>query len=259
MAASQSAAAPDPDPLPDIITTNLVNWFDFGKSQCWNGTSTTINDLTSNNYSGTITGPSANWSKSTSNGGYLDLVNGESTKSQVSRNDSNAFAGVETGDFTIELWINMSMGDGPNMHMWMDFPNVTDNARILWKNNANHGYIMRVSPGFSSNGQWQWRSDVGGFSSGYTGWKHFVMSRSSGTIKVYLNDDEKDSWSNSHDFDVTSGASSPQYAIGNDDSSSPSSWMKARIAVYRLYVGKGLSSSEVEDNFDEEKSRFGVN
>lgn len=257
MGASQSMAPP-PDPLPDIITTNLVNWFDFGKSQCWNGTSTTINDLTSNNYSGTLTGSSSNWSKSTSNGGYLDLVNGESTKTQITRNDSNAFAGVETGDFTIEFWINMSMGDGANMHMWMDFPVISDNARILWKNISGYGtsYTMRVSPAFSSNGGWQWRSEVASFGSGYTGWKHFVMSRNSGTIKVYLNDDEKDSWSNSHDFDATGGDPAPQYAIGNNESANNS--MKARIAVYRLYVGKGLTSSEVGDNFDEEKSRFGV-
>tara|TARA_R100000655_G_C2937834_1_gene185160 strand:+ start:43 stop:831 length:789 start_codon:yes stop_codon:yes gene_type:complete len=249
------SSAPGPDPLPDIITTNLVTWFDFGKSQCWNGTSTTVTDLSDENNDGTLTGNSSNYSKSTANGGYLDLVNSQSVYSTVEL--VNSLFTMGTGDFTIEFWLNLFIGPS-NTHLWYSWPTDNaneDNARLIFKEQSTNTWRLRVSPALSTAGGWQYRSDVGTFTtSGYQGWWHFVMSRNSGTIKVYINNDEKDSWSNSHNFNYTANNGSH---IGYGQSAVSNS-LKARLAVYRLYSGKGLTSSEVGDNFDEEKTRFGL-
>ena len=253
------SSAPAPDPLPDIITTNLVNWFDFGKSQCWDGTSTTINDLTSNNYSGTLTGSSDNWSKSNSNGGYLDLVNGQSTKTKITRNDSGLFSTIGTGAYTIEFWINIYWGEGTNTQLFKNYPTANDNARIALKTTGSTTTV-RMSPKMAGASGWTYFSDFGEYSSGFGGWQHWVFSRSgtgANNMKGYINNQLKDTWTQPNNFDesLDTSLNNSGFSLGDDGTTT---YLIARFAVYRLYVGKGLTASEVEDNYDAEKQRFGL-
>ena len=253
-----AAAAGGDDALPNIITTDLENWFDFGNTSSWDGSSTTINDLSDNNYTGTLTGPSTNYSKSTANGGYLDLVNGQSTKTKITRNDSGLFSTIGTGPYTIEFWINIYWGEGTNTQLFKNYPTSDDNARIALKT-TNSTTKVRMSPKMAGGG-WTYFPDFGEYSSGFGGWQHWVFSRSgtgANNMKGYINNQLKDTWTQPNDFDddLDTSLNNSGFSLGDDGSST---YLRARFAVYRLYVGKGLTASEVEDNYDEEKARFGL-
>ena len=244
-----------------IITDNLETYYDFGDSSCWDGSSTTINDLTSNNYNATLTGNSSNYSQSSSNGGYLDLVNTHTDRTVINRSDNNIISTIGTGDYTLEFWINVKVGETgvDNTQMFKSYPSNGNNIRIVFRISSGTTTQLRFSPPFSGDGTWSYFPNFGSFSPGYVGWMHLVFSRigtGSNNMKGYINNQLKDTWTQSTDWDDAEDPSQDNsYAFGSDSASGK---LIARFAVYRIYVGKGFTASEVADNYDVEKARFGL-
>jgi len=84
-------------------------------------------------------------------------------------------------------------------------------------------------------------------------WHHVIVSRSSGTLKSYINTVEETSSSNTHNF------TTENLFIGrniNDSSTGGTAWGNQDQAQLRIYKGKGLSASEVLQNYNATKSNY---
>ena len=84
-------------------------------------------------------------------------------------------------------------------------------------------------------------------------WHHVIVSRSSGTLKSYINTVEETSSSNTHNF------TRRNLFIGrniNDSSTGGTTWGNQDQALLRIYKGKGFSAADVQRNFDATKSRY---
>ena len=88
----------------------------------------------------------------------------------------------------------------------------------------------------------------------FSGWKHYVCVREgtgSGQFKLYINGALIGSITNNKSYttDGTSGY------IGANDTSEP---INAKIATFRTYNNKALTAEEVLQNYNAQKSRFGL-
>ena len=94
----------------------------------------------------------------------------------------------------------------------------------------------------------------------YAGWEHLVFSRI-GTgylnMKFYRNSTQTYNWTNPAQYNDTQtpAANSNMSTFGEieDDEG-----IRGKLAIYRFYLGKGLTSTEVSSNYNLEKSRFGL-
>jgi hypothetical protein len=84
-------------------------------------------------------------------------------------------------------------------------------------------------------------------------WNHIVLSRISGTVKIYVNSVEKASYS------LTGSLLSQQNSrIGSLPTHPGGKNYSGNIATTRLYKGKGLTAEDISYNFNLLKSRFGL-
>ena len=220
-----------------IITDNLVLHLDannYTSGSTWTDTSGQGNN-------GTINGATYN----SGNGGYFDF---DGSNDSISFTYSNDFA-FGTGDFTIEAWCRFAaVGDGGT---------VAETRENAVGNPAREG----LGFGFRSNRVVIWSGVTNTFiidktlSLSLNAWHHVIVSRSSGILKSYVNGVEETSSSNTHNF------TRRNLFIGrniNDSSTGGTNWGNQDHAIERIYKGKGFSASEVQQNFDATKSRFGL-
>ena len=223
-----------------IITTNLVLNLDAGDSNSYVGSGTTWTDLSGEGNNGTINGATYN----SGNGGYFDF---DGTNDSISFTYSDDFA-FGTGDFTIEAWVR--------------FDNTGDGGTIAETRENAVGNPAREGLGFGmrSNRITIWSGVTNSFiidktlSLSLDAWHHVIVSRSSGTLKSYVNKVEETSSSNTHNF------TRRNLFIGrniNDSSTGGTNWGNQDQALLRIYKGKGFSESEVLRNYNATKSRFG--
>ena len=96
----------------------------------------------------------------------------------------------------------------------------------------------------------------GSTNSGLSNWNHVVISRnssSSNDCKVYLNNSLEST--NTHNVDFTDlGYLLLGYSWGN---ASTANYPAHRYGIFRFYKGKALTASEVTQNWNAQKSRFG--
>jgi hypothetical protein len=83
-------------------------------------------------------------------------------------------------------------------------------------------------------------------------WTHLVLSRINGNAKIYLDGVEKLSYSL-----VGSLTALGNSRIGALDGFTNRNH-SGKVAITRIYKGKGLTLSEVTTNFDAVKTRFGL-
>ncbi len=222
-----------------VITDNLVLNLDAGDSSSYSGSGNTWTDLSSSNNDGTINGATYN----SGNGGYFDF---DGSNDSISFTLSNDFA-FGTGDFTIEAWVRFAaVGDGGT---------ISETRENAVGNPARQG----LGFGMRSNRITIWSGVTNTFiidktlSLPINAWHHVIVSRSSGTLKSYINTVEETSSSNTHNF------TRRNLFIGrniNDSSTGGTTWGNQDQALLRIYKGKGFSAADVQRNFDATKSRY---
>ena len=218
-----------------IITSDLVLNLDannYTSGSTWTDTSGQGNN-------GTINGATYN----SGNGGYFDF---DGTNDSISFTNTSDFA-FGTGDFTIEAWVR--------------FAAVGDGGTIAETRENAVGNPAREGLGFSmrSNRITIWSGVSNTFiidktlSLSLNTWHHVIVSRSSGTLKSYINGVEETSSSNTQDF--TRG----NLFIGrniNDASTGGTAWGNQDQAQLRIYKGKGFTGSEVLQNYNALRGRY---
>ena len=227
-----------------FVTTGLVLNLDASNPGSYSGTGTTWTDLSGRGNNGTLVG---GVSYNSSNQGYL-VFNGNSggtTDSYVTLPATTDFA-FGSGDFTVEMWIYANSGNDASTFISM---NSTSGYAAIRLEHYNSN--LNLNAFHSSNGS---SHLISGTNTPLTAnkWTHLVFSRINGNAKIYLDGVEKLSYSL-----VGSLMSSGNSRIGSLDG-----WTNrnhsGKVAITRIYKGKGLTSTEVTTQFDLLKTRFGL-
>lgn len=222
-------------PPSGIINDGLVLYLDAGIKGSYPGSGTTWTDLAGSN-DGTLTnGPTY----SSANGGSI-VFDGTDDYATI----STAGTGMNdfgTGDFTIESW---AMPSGPTFGRLLDCRPSGDNGLDHWYCDLNSSIFLFSNTSTSVSGNHGLAS---------TDWGHLVCTRNSGTIKLYVNNAEVASQTFSQSFSAALNRpviASGGYIFGGAPTD-------CKVAIVRIYK-KGFSATEITQNFEATRGRFGV-
>ena len=218
---------------PKVVTDGLVLALDAGNTKSYPGSGTAWYDLIGSN-DGTLTnGPTY----SSADGGSIDF---DGSNDYTTISSSNDFA-YGTGDFTWEVWI---------------YVNSFSSNRYLLDHGSNGGTI---SNGGSGNTKFHYYNTTTGtgsvlFTTGFgtslstSTWYHLVAVRKNGTTSLYTNGALTASASDSHNYGAQV-LNIGRYGAGGNGFS-------GKISNVKIYKGKGLTASEVQQNYNANKGRY---
>ena len=212
---------------PNIVTDGLVFAVDAGSERSYPGSGTTVTSLVGSN-TGTLTNGVA---FSTDNGGTWDFdgVDDYITASRA----------IATANYSAEFVFKADVNTTGTEH-WLGNQYSGSGRTIfdLWTNNTLRQFV---------NGSAIYGSTVISTAT----WYHAVFTRnSSGVAYIYLNGVQ--------DATGTISAVVPSdlaFEIGGD--TALTRWFNGKIPLCRVY-NKALSATEVTQNFNAQKSRFGL-
>ena len=222
-----------------VTTNGLVMNLDAGNASSYSGTGNTWTDLTGRGNNGTI--PSAIVYNS-ANGGYFQFANSIGVVLPSASPDFN----LGTSDFTIELWVNPNA----NGHRLLSINgrSSTNSAAFQIIGGAS-GYLY---------------SNYGTVSSGFTwgAWHHVVISRISTTCSTYVDGVLKgtttDASSLGSNIVGSDAASTTSNTLGSFYSTSSYLSYQGKMSIARVYKDVGLTSSQVIQNYNSIRSRYGL-
>jgi hypothetical protein len=228
---------PTPTSTPAVpVTSNLVLYYDPSNPSSYTGTGTTINDLSGNGLNGTM-------SNITFTNPYF-TYNGSSSQIAIA---DNVLLEPGSGDWTMEVWVNQS---------------VSGNDVVLGKfppGGAQTSYAIRTTAttyygqlGSSSSFQ---------NSTNYVGtigtWYQIVYvftNVAANTLQTFVNGSSIGSVA--HSLSSILNTTTGLY-IGSYNNGEYPQWFDGRIGITRLY-NKSLTASEVLQNFNADKSKYGL-
>lgn len=219
------------------VLTNLLFYYDPGNTSSYPGSGTTVTDLSSNNYGGTLNGATY----SSGNGGVFtfDGVNDGITI------NSAITTSMYSSSFSICMFVRPSVTP-PGTQSFASFLNDGDSTQRRLKMRVFSDGAMQMS---------YFANDLSTASSLITfgNWYYIVMQYdlATDTSRIWQNVVERAS-GNPGPF--LSGPASRAF-IGNSDNSSE--WWKGDIGVMMGYT-KNLTSSEMTENFNFFKSRYNL-
>jgi hypothetical protein len=219
-----------------VITPNdptPVLYYDPSNISSYSGSGTTINDLSGNGLTGTM-------SNITYTSPYFSY-NGTSSRITVA---DNALLEPGTGNWTMEAWINNS-----------GFVGVS--RGIISKTNAGGGttaYRMIVSGTNVSSTMGDNAVNSTSYSLSNNTWSHVVYVFTNGSsLETFINGDSVNSVSCGT---ITVPNSTAPLYIGGETSAG-SRWFNGRIGIVRLY-NTALSSTDVLANYNGSKATYGL-
>ena len=77
-------------------------------------------------------------------------------------------------------------------------------------------------------------------------------------MKFYRNSTQKYNWTNKGQFNDTQTPTNTTSDMSTFGEIEDDQGIRGKLAIYRFYLGKGLTSTEVSSNYNLEKSRFGL-
>lgn len=226
---------------PEIVTSNLVAWYDPSNAVSYPGSGTTISNLASATLPGTM-----------SNITYTDpyfAYNG--TSSTLSVADAAALE-PGSGDWTLEAWVYYSVitgssrvilgkTDGGNAADW-GYGLRTQSSGLTYMEVGN-GSTSITSPTYTvSTGQWYQIVGV---------WTNVA----SNSMTLYVNGVSQGS--NSHSFASIKNTTRPLYFGSFDGGATFGQWFNGRMGVARIY-NAALTASEVLQNFTADRGTYGI-
>ena len=219
--------------------------------------------LTDGRY-GLVLVPGAAFNSSNAASTLYWTASGASNFTTVPTTDSNnLFKGVGTGAYTVETWykIYSSSNVSWNRPYYLRTENTAGNIRVIevvprgwgytdiaawtnatrYLNGDNSAAIYIDNPGAPTSG------------AGWTHWIHSVYTRSSTAtngVIIYVNTSLENTSTNAENIDYLRYGMVPTNHFSTGQ-------LKMRLAIFRFYKGKALTSSEVTQNWNAEKTRFG--
>ena len=217
---------------PKIVTDGLVLCLDAGNSKSYPGSGTILTDLSRRGNNGTLTnGPTFN----SADGGAIVF---DGTNDYILIADNNVFD-FGTGDFAVELWAYFnSLSTSPSLFLFRTYYT------------GNNGFIFYVTAAGALSIYTTGTFSEGSASVGINRWQHLVFTRISGTSYLYNNAVLRDSRAFTFNISVNNSV-----AIGLDTQYN-NGGLNGRVGSCRIYSGKGLTSSQVKQNYEATKGRF---
>jgi hypothetical protein len=232
---------PTPTSTPAVpVTTNLVLYYDPSNSSSYPGSGTTINDLSGNGLNGSMSGITFTTPYFSYNG----------SSSQISVAD-NPLLEPGSGDWSIEFWVNYSVLAGSSRILI---------AKTDGGGPGDWGYGLRTAANGNTfmeigNGTTSLQSSLTALTTNT--WYQVVgvwTNVSSNSLSLYINGNLIGSIS--HSFTSIKNTTSPLY-LGSFNGGQFSQWLNGRMGVVRMY-NKSLTGSEVLQNFNADKSKYGL-
>ena len=226
---------------PPIVNDNLVLCLDAGNPASYIGSGTAWNDLCGNVGDTTLTGATYN----SDNGGNISFDGNNGVYASFSPGSINTFG---TSDYSIEIWINRYSGffiydtrsEFAGDHTYIKI----DDNRFAWRPYAGADVIFEDAtdnPTFTSDT--------------WSGWRHYVISRVStgfNGCKLYYNGSLVAQGDDNQNHQATSNV-----RIGSRYDSNAFGF-NGKIALFKIYKGRGLTATEVLQNYNVLKGRFGL-
>lgn len=215
---------------PSIVTSGLVLSLDAADKNSYPGSGTTWFDVSGNGNGATLTnGPTFN----AANGGSIAF---DGTDDYANTASSNSFA-FGTGNFTLECWIYPE-----NLSGYLHMLALPTQSTLALK--AFLGVIYFYTPTYDTYLQ------IPSWTLTLNAWNHVVFKRESSVGYGYLNGTLKGS--------KASFTNNFTAQILNIHNGNPGSEFSAcKIASARIY-NKALSDSEIAQNYNSTKTRFGL-
>jgi hypothetical protein len=219
-----------------IVTSGLTLCLDAGNLKSYPTTGTTWTDLSKNGNNGTLVNMGST-GFSSSNVGVIvfDRVNDYVTVSSSSLN-------YGTGDFTWDVWVNLSSSASTNNYI-LDHGSNGGTLAFLPSNTAFVYYNVTI--GVSSP---LYTLGFGGGS--LNTWYNLIVTRISGTTYLYKDGLSIRQASDTHNYP------SQNLTLGMYGALSGNFYLGGMISSVKLYKGKGFTSSEVLQNYNATKWRF---
>ena len=265
------AAAGNVATAPAYVTDNLVFHIDAGDTNSYSGSGTTVYNLIHNDSSSSY---NSNISHSTSDGGYWSF--GESPNTaygiEFEIGGNNNYLNIGSNDFTIEMWMKPTNLNGFNFSIPLEYTKeypqsglgLNDYFQFFVQlfNNNNQGVInLRTyySTQNNNNANFFGTNFISTTWQNNSSWLHYVVTSdvSSTTRQNYKNGQFLSFLSNSN-FNFVRNSNDNQLHIGGVGTPSffPFPFI-GDISIVRIYNGKALSSTEVTQNYNAEKARYG--
>lgn len=219
---------------PKIVTDSLVSYLDAANTRSYPGNGTTWTDLTKNeNNGGLISGPIFN----SSNGGSISL---DGTDDYIEIPKTGILSSKST--FTISLWTYPTSLTGIRP-LFVNY--YVGNQEVLFRfNGTNLQFFTYTS------------SQIGGTTQTYSTlnqWVNLVATYDGSIMKTYVNGDQSPT---TYSQTGNLSTSTLPYLIGRY--SSPTEYRyEGRVANTLVYL-KSLSATEVLQNYNALKTRFGL-
>jgi hypothetical protein len=224
---------------PNIVTSNLVLWYDPSNRASYPGSGSTITNLASSSLNGTM-------SNITYTNPYFSY-NGSSSQINVA---DNALLEPGTGDWTMEVWVYLSSGSGAKVVLGKFDPgggaqDVSYSIRIsgagIFAQIGNGTNVVDTSPYTLTLNTWTHVTYV---------WKNVATN----SLEAYINGVSVQSVS--HSFSSILNTSANLY-IGSYNGGEYSQYMNGRIGVTRLYSA-ALTGAQVSQNYQAQRGVYGV-
>lgn len=223
-----------------IVTNGLILNLDAGNTASYPGTGTTWTDLTGNGNNGTLV---YGVGYSPSNGGYLTF---DGINDYVDLGSNSAFNLV---NISISIWVKLDTTASNNFI-----------AGRYYNTNIENGWIIYYNPttqkirfdGRESSAAYIGNQSINSYN--VNTWYNLVFTKSSNTWSIYAN--------GGLDMNQNNGVGNVAFSLNNMQfggaiQSYGSNYGKNSIGSVHIY-NRALSNSEVLQNFNTTKTRFGL-
>jgi len=213
---------------PHIITEDLFIQLDFSSPRCLNNGLTSVKNLADGGETCTITNSGTDISLDTTTiGGGLNCLNwAGSTAAYIDTPDTGGMP-----LFSLEVWVYNVSGGNSRHSVFRNFWEIVGTQICFWSYSFANDY-WRCSPSSLVP---------------YNAWTQIVTTWDGSVIRHYINGELE--WT---DSSTSSGTSESMYHLAGYDGRR----FKGKIASFSCYK-KTLNASEVLQNFNAKKDRFG--
>jgi hypothetical protein len=225
---------------PKIITDGLVLCLDAADRKSYSGSGTTWTDRSGNGNDGALTnGPTFD----SGNGGSLVF---DGSDDRVECGSDSSIDIDPTGTMTLAAWVNAN--------------SIASNGHVIGKQQYGNGYILHYDAAYESvsgggfqttnvgNNQFEWGQNIEAGK-----WYYVVYTYDRTNEKGYYNGELIATKANTGNISTNADNN---LAIGGRSGNSGDAW-QGKIASVHIY-NKALTASEVLQNFNAQKDRFGL-
>lgn len=229
-------------PVDYVVTRGLRVFLDAGDTRSYPGTGTTWTDISGNGVNFTLRNSPA---YSTSNGGVLTFASASFQYADTTTNLG------DLNTFTIEAWVkwNGNPAAGTNAIVTNLYDGV---SKVNFTLGSCEPLSSTVRSGFYNGA---WRNVTTGHTPTAGAWYHYVGTYDGSTVRLYVN--VGTTYTLSYSGTPQSGGAIRIARRWDDVDNVSTNFVDGTIPVIRIY-NRALSTPEVTQNFNAQRSRYGI-